>query len=375
MAAPLYTPRVNNNDDTVRLTQFFVEPGAAIKSGDPVADVETDKATFTVEADRDGYLLAFSFAKGETIAVGSVLAWIGDSADEALPSAAHASASRDAGVEQEAPTLKAAILLATYGLSAREVPAASGRLSATDVENYVAARGLRNTRSSAVRTPVRPVEAAPPPMPGRKAELSRQAHGMLRTVAWHKSEAVPGYLELEWDPEPWNAYAEAYRIEHKLLLSPLLPLLAWRLAQTAAVKPQLNSTVFGEHYWQYEHVNVGFTVQSGPNLIVVVAPEAEKLDQQAFVNKLSELQRGAMRNALSPEQTSGATIGFSSMARWPVTRHVPVLLPHTAIMIAHTAPVGDAARIGATYDHRVLHGADVVDALRALTLPPVAGDA
>jgi pyruvate dehydrogenase E2 component (dihydrolipoamide acetyltransferase) len=82
MPTPLYTPRVNNNDDTVRLVHLFVEPGTAIRKGDPVADVETDKATFTVEAEEDGFLLRYDAAKGDTIAVGSVLAWTGRSADE-----------------------------------------------------------------------------------------------------------------------------------------------------------------------------------------------------------------------------------------------------------------------------------------------------
>ena len=46
-----------------------------MKRGDPVADVETDKATFTVEAEQDGYVLAYNAKKGDTIDVGSVLAY------------------------------------------------------------------------------------------------------------------------------------------------------------------------------------------------------------------------------------------------------------------------------------------------------------
>jgi pyruvate/2-oxoglutarate dehydrogenase complex dihydrolipoamide acyltransferase (E2) component len=111
-------------------------------------------------------------------------------------------------------------------------------------------------------------------------------------------------------------------------------------------------------------------VQSGSNLYVVVAREAETMESAAFVRSLGQLQRSAMRNELKPGEVSGATIGFSSMARWPVTRHVPVLLSHTALMIAHAAPVGGAACLGATYDHRALTGADVVRILQTLAYPP-----
>jgi pyruvate/2-oxoglutarate dehydrogenase complex dihydrolipoamide acyltransferase (E2) component len=358
MPVPLHTPRLNNNDDSVRLTHLFVSPGAYVHRGDPVADVETDKATFTVEAEQDGYLLGFCSQVGDSIEVGSVLAWMGASADEPLPvRPAQPAPPTSSG----APTLKAAILLARYGLTASEVPATGQRLSATDVERHAASRQLHRP------APAMPAEA------GRRVPLTPPERGMLRTVAWHKSEAVPAYLEISFDPSRWNEHAAAFQQTHRLLLSPLLSLFAWRLVRIAAEQPALNATIVGEEKHLYDHVNLGFVVQSGTHLHVVVARQAEKMDEAAFVQRLGELQRSAMGNTLRPDETSGATIGFSSMARWAVTRHVPVLLPQTALMIAHSAPAGGAASLGATYDHRVLGGADVVGVLRALASPPEGG--
>ena len=77
MPTPIPTPRINNNDDLVRLSKVLVAIGSQVKSGDPIVDVETDKATFTVESDRDGFLLAVNGTVGDMIEVGSVLAWIG----------------------------------------------------------------------------------------------------------------------------------------------------------------------------------------------------------------------------------------------------------------------------------------------------------
>ena len=374
MAAPLFTPRLNNNDDSVRFLKFLVAPGTYVKQGDPVADLETDKATFTVEADQDGYVLGFCFEAGETIAVGSVLAWIGTTATEAVPTAMPVVPSGPASTRNGTPTLKAAILLSQYGLLAQDVPASGERLSAADVEKYISTRGfIRATRSSATSHSA----AVPsiPPEPGRTIQLSPAARGMLRTVSWHKSDAVPGYLEMAWDTTAWAEYAGVFQKHHDLLFNPLLPLLAWRLARAAIAQPLVNSTIFAEQRWQYDHVNLGFTVQAGPHLIVVVVREAEKLDQGAFVSKLTDLQHRAMRNSLRPEETCGATIGFSSMARWPITRHVPVLLPNTAIMIAHAAASRQNACMGAMYDHRILNGADAVNVLRTMTLTPAPDEA
>jgi pyruvate/2-oxoglutarate dehydrogenase complex dihydrolipoamide acyltransferase (E2) component len=82
-----------------------------------------------------------------------------------------------------------------------------------------------------------------------------------------------------------------------------------------------------------------------------------------------ELQRNAASHKLSPDELQNATIGFSSMARWKVGRHIPILSPHTALMIAHTVDSNDQAILGASYDHRVLHGGEVVSVLQKLSKP------
>ena len=66
---------------------------------------------------------------------------------------------------------------------------------------------------------------------------------------------------------------------------------------------------------------------------------------------------------------SGATISFSSMARWQASRHIPVLPPNTAIIVAHAAARDGSATIGATYDHRILSGFDAISVLRGIITP------
>ena len=106
-------------------------------------------------------------------------------------------------------------------------------------------------------------------------------------------------------------------------------------------------------------------------LYLAVVQRADDLDEWALVGALGELQRHAMAHKLSPEEARGATVSFSSMSRWKVRRHVPVLPPWTSLIVAHTAPSRDGtAVLGATYDHRVLTGADVAGALETLSQPP-----
>ena len=367
MPFPLYVPRLNNNDDNVRLNGFLVQVGAKVRKGDPVADIETDKATFTVEAEEDGYVLALEGEKGAYVDVGATLIWFGAEAGEAAPSrngatgAEHvngAGAVANSGTRAE-PTLKAMILLAQFGLDAAAIPSAGERLTAQDVETYIKTQRLKN---SAVAGPSvslpegrrEKAEEATPAVSGERLKLSAEERGMLRTVAWQRDYAVTGYVELPYDPAPWEAYAAEFQKTHNLLMSPMLASQAWRLARAARMYPKLNSTILESERYQYGPVNLGFTVQSGDLLVIVVIERADEMDERAFFNRLNELQRAAMKRTLKPSECAGNTITFTSMARWKVSRHMPVLAPQTSLIVAHSAPVNGMATIGATYDHRVL---------------------
>jgi pyruvate dehydrogenase E2 component (dihydrolipoamide acetyltransferase) len=347
MPTAIRTPRVNNNDDVVKLSHLYVERGAKIRTGDPLAEVETEKATFTVESEHDGFVLAVNGGLGDMVAVGSVLVWLGDTADEAVEDEKHAPAgmaARQAGFE---PTLKALLLLKHYGLDAADVDAPTGRLTAEDVLRHVARR-------------------RGPELPGRSEPLTPEQRGMLRTVSWQREHAVPGYIEIEYDATEWARFAAEFKEAHGLWYDPALSLMGWRLAQLAAENPRINATVAGASAHLYDDVNLGFTVQADATLYLVVVKGAQGLDALGFTRELGGLQLAAMRHSLTADQTSGATVSFSSMARWGVACHMPILPPETSLIVAHMA-----GRLGATYDHRLLTGYDVVRVLQALAQPAV----
>ncbi len=192
---------------------------------------------------------------------------------------------------------------------------------------------------------------------------------MLRTVLWQRDEAVPGYVELAYDPSPWERAASDYQKREKLLLSPKLALMAHRLARVAAAHERLNSTIVGESLRVYGSVNLGFTIQSETTLYLAVVRDAATLTCREFVDRLGQLQRGALGHSLRAADLTGATISFSSMARWNVARHIPVLPPHTSIIVAHATAQNGIGTLGATYDHRVLTGYDALNALQAIATP------
>lgn len=364
MPTAILTPRVNNNDDFVRFSRTYVEPGAQVSKGDVIADIETDKASVTIEAQSDGFLLGFVQTVGEMIPVGATLAWLGASRDEAIPEAA-APVAVGGGAAGE-PTLKAALLLTRLGFKAADVPAAGARLTAEDVLQYAErqqARGIAEPRIAPV--PDRDPQLAA----GQRVPLDVAERGMLRTVSWHRDTAVAGYVEIEYDTSDWDRVAAEFQQRHQLLTSPLLPLMAYRLVELARDTPKINSTIAGDARHEYRAINLGFTLQSGAKLVLLSVRDAGGMTDKAFVDALGILMRSGMKGRLTAEETSEITVSFSSMARWQVTRHMPVLPPYTSLIVAHTHGRDGMAALGASYDHRVLTGGEVAAILNQMARP------
>ena len=367
MAVPIHVPKINNNDDEVKLIGLQVSIGTRVISGQIIAQIETDKAVIDVESSAEGFVLAIFGEVDSILKVGDIFVWLGETTEETVPEPKKKSVGTSATIPSNAPTAKARALLSEYGLDVNEIQSSGERLSAADVQVAIADRNLKPILHDPI-APVRSQEEVPS-VTGVLKTLKSEERSMLATVLWHRDVAVPGYIELPYDKTTWDTYSESFGQEHGLLLSPLLPLMAWRLVELSVESPRINATISGAHRYEYDKTNLGFTVQVGEILYLVIVQNANCLDELTFVTKMVELQRGAAGHKLGPQELQGATISFSSMARWKAGRHIPILPPYTAIMIAHTIDSKGQGIFGATYDHRVLNGGDVVNTLRKLCSP------
>ena len=369
MATATYAPRINNNDDEVKVLGIDVRVGDRVSAGDIIGQVETDKAVLDVTSASDGYVLAVLAQAGQTVRVGSVMLWLGDSVDEAVP-AVHLAGSATATGTSSQISAKARLLIEEHGLDAQAIEPIDGRVTVEAVERHLATRPATAGIPVAAPAAQSPRDDTPPDVDGTPVELTREERGMAATVAWQRDFAVPGYIEIDYDVAPWSDYARRFQDEHGLLMLPLLPLMAWQLVTLASQSARLNASIVAGRRYEYSQVNLGFTIQAGESLYLAVLRDAQRHDAIAFVNALGELLRRAAAHQLRETEVSGATIGFSSMERWKVTRHVPILAPHSALMVAHAAGRDGRGVLGATYDHRVLNGGQVVAVLRKLSSPP-----
>src|SRR3954465_6937416 len=78
MATDVTMPRLSDSMEEGTILNWIVEEGGEVKRGEPLCEIETDKANMTYEADTDGVLLEIVVAEGETVELGEVIARIGE---------------------------------------------------------------------------------------------------------------------------------------------------------------------------------------------------------------------------------------------------------------------------------------------------------
>lgn len=82
MAAELKVPTLGMDMEETTILRWLVEEGTAVEKGDPVLKIETDKTSFEVEANGDGEIRNLRGEEGETLPVGTVLAYIAAPGEE-----------------------------------------------------------------------------------------------------------------------------------------------------------------------------------------------------------------------------------------------------------------------------------------------------
>ena len=78
MATAIRMPPLGQTSDELRLSAWLKSEGETVTEGEPLLEVETDKATLEVEASVSGTLLRMVLAEGETVLAGTLVGWIGE---------------------------------------------------------------------------------------------------------------------------------------------------------------------------------------------------------------------------------------------------------------------------------------------------------
>src|SRR5215207_9585509 len=81
MASDVTMPRLSDSMEEGTVLKWLVDEGSEVKRGEPLVEIETDKANMTYDADADGTLIEIVAQEGDTLEIGEVIARIGEASE------------------------------------------------------------------------------------------------------------------------------------------------------------------------------------------------------------------------------------------------------------------------------------------------------
>ena len=401
MATKVHMEALSPTMEEGRLVKWTKHEGDVVKSGDTLAEVETDKAVMELVARADGQLLKVLAAEGATVPVGNIVAWIGkpgekvDGAGSTEQGAANP-APAPAAVPAPAPA-PAPVATATDATRVKASPLArriakdagvdlklvqgsgpGGRVIKRDVEAGAASPSITGQPSAAPAP--RSVLRAPSGVPYEDVPLTQIRKTIAKRLAASIGPIPHFFLTTEIDMERAAEAREALNKQlgeagGKISFNDIvIKAVALALVQHRAC----NAWFQEDHirYWNEVHVGMAVAIEDG--LITPVIRNADMKSLRQIGDESRELAGRARTRRLKPEEYTGATFSVSNLGMFDIDQFTAVINPPEAGIVAigsiavKAVPDGDRVvvrrrlRVTMSCDHRVIDGATGAAYLKTL---------
>ena len=358
MAVEIVMPRLSDSMEEGTVAKWLVAEGAQVTRGQPLVEIDTDKATMEYESESDGTLLQILVAEGETAPIGAPIARIGSPGEErvAAPAAAATPAEVEAGVPAEAAPRAARAPRVNASPIAKRIAAERG----------VDLTAVHGSGPNGMITREDVEQAAGGESPGAAPEpLSRVQQAIARHML--EAAAVPTFaLEVEVDMTAAT--------ERRASLDPkpsFNDLVVKACAVALREHPRVNAAYSEQGFRYATEINVGIAVAAEDALLVPVVRDAHGKSLPDIRTETRDLAEKARAGKLTPAELDGGTFTISNLGMHGVRRFEALLnTPQAAILavgaVEPRPAVGDDGELvvrplmSATLvcDHRILYGAE-----------------
>ncbi|MCS5489945.1 pyruvate dehydrogenase complex dihydrolipoamide acetyltransferase [Algoriphagus limi] len=398
-ATVITMPKMSDTMQEGTIASWLKKVGDDIKSGEIIAEVETDKATMELESYEDGTLLYIGVEAGNSVPVDGVIAVIGEKGadyqtllkaheqetaapvEETAPAKAEskpepkkeaastpvATTAAPAPVLADGERVKASPLAKKIaeekGIDIRLVPGTGegGRIIKRDVENYVPAAA-----------PVAAAATGVAPAVGQESYREENVSQMRKVIAKRLSESKFGaphfYLTMEINMDK--------AIEARKSMNEVSPVkISFNdmviKAAAAALRqhPKVNSSWLGDKIRYNDHIHIGMAVAVEEGLLVPVIRFADSKSLSQISSEAKTLGGKAKNKELQPKDWEGNTFTISNLGMFGIEEFTAIINPPDACILAvggiketvivkdGQMKIGNVMKVTLSCDHRVVDGA------------------
>lgn len=389
-ASIIRMPKMSDTMTEGTIVAWHKKEGDTVKSGDVLAEVETDKATMDLEAYEEGTLLYIGVKEGSSVAVDEVIAVVGEKGANfkvlldggaGAPAAGQQAATGEGGsaTAQQNPQadlpanadtdlsyaggegdavesngrVKASPLAKRIaeekGINLAQVQGSGpeGRIVKSDVESFVPGKAAPAAQPTApAAQPAAPAPAATPAPASAQAPAATPVAGeyedvpvsqMRKTIARRLSESLftapHFYLTMEINMD------KAMDLRGTVNgLSPVKVSFNDFVIKAAALAlkqhPNVNSSWLGDKIRKYKYVNIGVAVAVDEGLLVPVVRNADQKTLSTISGEVKDLAGKAKDKKLQPKDWEGSTFSISNLGMFGIEEFTAIINPPDSCILA-----------------------------------------
>lgn len=391
-ATVIRMPKMSDTMEEGTLVSWQKKVGDKVKSGDILAEVETDKATMELEAYDEGILLHIGIEAGSAVPVDGIIAVIGEEGANveallarengtapAVEEAPKAEETKSAPAEATSTTVAdegdrikasplARKLAEDKGIDISKVSGSgdNGRIVKKDIDGFVPAAAPTAKAPEQKSAPAPAVEAAgsyedTPVSQMRKTIARRLSDSLFTAPHFYLTMEITMDKAMELRPQ-LNAASPAKISFNDMVLK----------ACALALKqhPSVNSAWLGDKIRKYNYVNIGVAVAVDEGLLVPVIRDADKKTLSVISGEVKDFAGKAKDKKLQPKDWEGNTFSISNLGMFGIDEFTAIINPPDSCILAIGAIKKTAAfkedgtvyptnimKVTLSCDHRVVDGA------------------
>jgi pyruvate dehydrogenase E2 component (dihydrolipoamide acetyltransferase) len=380
MAFSVVMPALEMAQETGKLVAWRKKEGESVSKGEPLLEIETDKAVLEVEAPADGILASVTVHEGAVVPVGETIAWIVRPGEPAPPKSPAGSAHRNAKEpEHSAPT--------AHEIASEPLAAAGARLSP---------KARRLAREAGVDT-ARLRGSGPGGAVLAADVLAAQPEKVQLSASFETLGSV-GRLMAERTTKSWTTVPHFFvvrEVDASALVEARLRL-ASAIEQTSGVRlthtdllvalvariltkhPRVNASWVDTKIRLNPEINIAVAIAVDDGVAAAVIHNADTLHVSQIAVERHELSSRARANRLHPQDISGATFTISNLGMYHVDAFTAIINPPQAailavgsisdrvIALAGQPTIRPMMTLTLSCDHRVVDGAHAASFLNDL---------
>lgn len=380
MILEMKVPSPGESITEVEIAQWLVEEGDYVEKDQPIAEVDSDKATLELPAEESG-IITFKAEEGDAVAVGAVVCLI--DMDAKKPEGSGDAKVKSEKVKVEEP-VKKSVSKDTYATGTAS-PAAKKVLAEKGIDTSTikgTGKDGRITKDDALKA----VPSMGTPTSGGNRGTSRKKMSMLRRKVAQRLVSVKNetamlttFNEVNMQPifDLRKIYKEDFKAKYGVSLG-FMSFFTKAVVRALEMYPDVNSMIDGDFKIAHDFIDISIAVSGPKGLMVPVIRNAENLTFRGVESEVKRLAIRARDGQITVDEMTGGTFTITNGGVFGSMLSTPIINPpQSAILGMHNivqrpmavnneVVIQPIMFVALSYDHRIIDGKESVGFLVAV---------